>query len=212
MSKIMDLTNQRYGRLVVLEYVGRNTSNRPLWKCQCDCGNTHIASTLDLRNGDTQSCGCQKKEKISKSKRKHGFSSEPLYKKWKSMRRRCNNSNDTMYRYYGGRGIKVCKEWDNLNDGYLNFRNWALNSGYSPDLTLDRIDNNGNYEPFNCRWANMTIQSRNRNFTRKVYYRGEKIHIYSLADKYNLSHKGLYYRIKEKGMTPESAVYDMLCQ
>lgn len=214
MAKYMDLTGHRYGKLVVLEYVGRNTSNRPLWKCQCDCGKMHIASTLDLRNGDTISCGCHKAKCLSNAMKKHGYSTERLYTKWKGIHQRCYNPKCQMYKYYGGKGVQMCEEW---KTDYTKFREWAYANGFDEnakgyDQTLDRIDCDGNYEPSNCRWTDMTTQSRNRGFTRKVTYRGEYLHIFTLADKYHLSHDNLYRRIVEKHMSPEAAVYDMLAK
>ena len=214
MSKYMDLTNQRYGNLVVLEYAGRNISGRPLWKCQCDCGNIHYSSTIDLRSGDTVSCGCHKAKALSKATRKHGFSDELLYKRWKSMRKRCQNVNNPMYRYYGGKGITVCDEW---NNDYTKFREWCYANGYNKDikgyeLTLDRIDTNGNYEPSNCRWVNMTTQVRNRSITRKTIFRGEELTIRELADRYHVSYYCLYDRIMKEHKNSELAIYELLAK
>lgn len=212
MGKYMDLTGNRYGMLVVLEYAGRNVTNRPLWKCQCDCGNIHYSSTLELRHGDTTSCGCNKVKRIGALNRTHGYSKEPLYLKWKGMKQRCKNPNDAMYKYYGGRGIKVCEEWDR---DYTAFREWAYANGYDEKLkgykqTLDRINVNGDYEPSNCRWVDMTTQVRNRRITRKTVFRDEELTIRSLADRYHVSYYCLYDRIIKKHKPTELSLYELL--
>lgn len=109
-----------------------------------------------------------------------------LYRIWCNMRFRCNKEYNTHYDLYGGRGIKVCQEWDNLNDGFQNFEKWAKQSGYSDDLTIDRINNDGNYEPDNCRWVNMVVQSRNKRNSRIVTFNGETLHIKDMAEKHNI--------------------------
>ena len=214
MGNYMDLTGQRYGSLVVLEYAGRNVTGRPLWKCQCDCGNIHYSSTLDLRSGSTTSCGCTKKERIGALNKTHGYSKERLYNKWKSMKGRCNRPNSQGYKHYGGRGIKVCKEWEN---DYTKFREWSYANGYKEtagryELTLDRIDTNGNYEPSNCRWVDMTTQVRNRSITRKANFRGEELTIRELADRYHVSYYCLYDRIMKEHKNAEFAVYELLAK
>lgn len=212
MGKYMDLTGQRYGKLVVLEYAGRNVTGRPLWKCKCDCGNIHYSSTIDLRHGDTISCGCHKAKMVSEINKKHGCSKDVLYKRWKEMRGRCNNPHNAIYYRYGGRGIKVCKEWDDLDNGFEQFKKWAEENGYSPELSIDRIDNNGNYEPSNCRWTDNTTQIRNRSITRKTIFRGEELTIRELADRYHVSYYCLYDRIMKEHKNSELAIYELLAK
>ena len=148
-----DLVGKRFGRLTVLEYAGNER-----WKCVCDCGGTALVRTNNLTLGNARSCGCYQKDVASRVSRKHGDSSTPLYKVWCSMRQRCCNPNSKAYRDYGGRGISVCDEWA----GFEPFKEWAMSAGYRQGLTIDRIDNDGNYCPENCRWVGMSVQNANK--------------------------------------------------
>lgn len=152
-KNLIDLRGKRFGRLVVLEYVGDSR-----WKCKCDCGMIVYPSSGNLRKGDIRSCGCLRREEASKAHRTHGESKTRLYRIWKAMRKRCNNPNDECYRLYGGRGITVCEEWSK----YEHFKEWAIANGYSESLSIDRINPDGNYEPTNCRWATASEQSINK--------------------------------------------------
>ena len=163
MPSLIDLTGQRFGRLLVVEK-SKSKYGYVTWLCKCDCGNEKVVSGDMLRKGKTNSCGCLRKEETSKRRRQHGKKGTRLYFIWVAMKARCNNPNNKRYSSYGGRGIKVCDEWQ---DNFQAFNNWAIKSGYDENAkfgqcTLDRINVNGNYEPSNCRWATMAEQNKNK--------------------------------------------------
>lgn len=161
---VIDLTNKRFGSVVVIGRVGSSTK----WECKCDCGNCFITEGANLRRGRTQSCGCMKSEIAKRTAKEkfttHRLSRTRIYRTWANMKQRCNNEHNSIYAYYGGRGIKVCKEWEN---NFLAFYDWAIKNGYDDTLTIDRIDNDKGYCPENCRWVTMATQSRNKRKYRK---------------------------------------------
>lgn len=161
MSVILDLTGQRFERLLVLELCeGKTTSKGKWYSCRCDCGNIIQVSSQSLRRGSTKSCGCLNSELTVARNTTHGLKSHPLYYVWKSMCYRCYNEKATGYEYYGGRGIEVCDRWLGTPAGLLSF---IEDIGEKPEGTsLDRINPDGNYCPENCRWATKEFQSFNR--------------------------------------------------
>lgn len=170
MGKFIDLTGQRFERLVVIERSGIGNSGSVVWRCLCDCGKeTHVLGT-SLRMGNTRSCGCLIAESTSARARTHGLSKTRLYKIWDGMRGRCTNPNRREYKDYGGRGITVCTEWDKE---FMAFHDWSMENGYSDNLTLDRIENDGPYSPENCRWATRKTQSDNTRLTVHITVNGE---------------------------------------
>jgi hypothetical protein len=168
-----DLSQKRFGKLLVIEYDGQNGRRRTIWKCQCDCGNIVSVSACHLKSGHTKSCGCVKKEISSQINYKNGLSQTRLWRAYRNMLNRCYYKKYNEYHLYGGRGISVCDEWNNKECGFINFCDWALSNGYTEELTLDRVDNDGNYEPSNCRWVDRFIQANNKRNTRKLIINGE---------------------------------------
>lgn len=163
----LNLIGQRFSYLTVIARNGSSKRRNALWLCQCDCGNTKIYDTTTLRSGHVVSCGCYARklssERITRYSLKHGHRNTRLYWIWNAIKRRTGDPKYGTYRYYGGRGIKLCDEWQDFGPFYQ----WAMANGYDPDApygkcTIDRINNDGNYEPDNCRWVDMKVQSNNR--------------------------------------------------
>jgi hypothetical protein len=192
----IDLTNQRFGRLTVLEYAGLR-KGKGFWLCACDCGTKKKVAAMLLRCRKTTSCGCYRAELMSLTKRKHGMSHSCEWNSYSSMISRCCNVRDPKYSYYGGRGIRICAEWRK------SFTAFYRDMGPRPAGTsLDRIDVNGNYEPSNCRWARPIQQARNT--TRTIYYtcNGETKCLAEWADTLGVPRPTAYKRHK-KGLAFE---------
>jgi hypothetical protein len=175
-GKFKDLTSQKFGKLTVLkrgdDHIKPSGKAVTMWICKCDCTEITNVDGYSLRSGKIVSCGCYGKEQRLKSNTKHGLSHSRLKRTYYNMKSRCYNSNTPKFENHGGRGIIVCEEWLGEN-GFLNFYNWAIQNGYSDELTLDRIDNEGNYESSNCRWATYEEQNFNRRVNRLFTINGE---------------------------------------
>jgi len=154
-----DLTGKKFGRLTVIKYSGkRYPKSKFIWLCICDCGNKTEVRGEYLKSGITKSCGCIRIERMREGPRRmHGESKTRLHRIWAGMNTRCYRKNGDSYKHYGARGIKVCPPW--LND-FLNFKSWALSHGYQKNLTIDRINHNGNYEPKNCQFLTASENSK----------------------------------------------------
>lgn len=204
MGKFIDLTNQKFGRLIVIKRMENNKFNQVQWLCKCDCGNETIVTANTLKTKNTRSCGCLKKEqdKINIAKKTHNMSNTRLYNIWRGMKSRCNCSTNKKHKFYYDKGIKVCDEWKN---NFINFYNWAINNGYKEDLTIDRINNDGNYEPNNCRWATYAEQNNNQSNNIKINYKGKEWKIKELSEKYNIKRATLCDRLK-RGWTIQKAL------
>lgn len=193
-NNLNDLTGQKFGKLTVIERA-KNRGKVIYWLCKCECGGIIEVQSAHLKNGNTKSCGCMKGNK------KHNMSHTRIYKIWKEMRNRCNNKKTNVYKWYGGRGISICSEWDNFN----NFQTWAIQNGYNNNLTIDRIDVNGNYEPSNCRWATRKEQANNTTRSIKITINNETHTITEWAKIYNIPAKMIFTRIK-RGWDKEEAI------
>ena len=169
MPPFKDISGQRFGYLTAIRRNGTQNGH-VTWECTCDCGNTTVVPGIALTSGSIKSCGCMTGKLIAEAKKTHGMSYHRLYGIWSDMKRRCNNPAREKYDRYGGRGIRVCEEWDT---NFSAFANWAYTNGYQDTLSIDRIDNDGDYCPENCRWATMDIQSNNKSVNHRLEYNGE---------------------------------------
>lgn len=194
MSKFVDLTGQRFGRLTVLyreDAYKKNGKRETAYVCQCDCGAIRKVFAYGLKSGNTQSCGCKSLENRIKARTTHHKTGTRIYRIWRGMKTRCENPNDYHYEFYGGRGIKVCAEWEKFE----LFYDWALANGYTESLTLERIDNNGNYEPSNCRWATVKEQCNNRRTSRIITHNNISHTLSEWAEIADMQPTTLAYRI-----------------
>ncbi len=192
MGKVIDLTGQRFGRLVVIERAENDKRGRARWVCRCDCGEQKTISGHNLRNGRARSCGCLQKEVTAQRGKMHGQDGKRLYDIWFHMKSRCYNPKIADFKNYGGRGITVCEEW---RHDVQAFYDWAMSHGYRDSLTLDRIDNNGPYGPENCRWTTRTKQANNTRANRKLTLRGETQTVSEWAAILNISHSTIRRRL-----------------
>lgn len=186
---------KKFGRLIVLKVAGVKNSkggSRNYVTCLCECGNIKDMPYGRIKSGRIYSCGCYNKEVVRTMMSTHGLSKTKLYKTWAGMKERCYNPNNKNYSIYGGRGIKICKEW--LED-FINFYEWAIKNGYTEKLTIDRIDVNGNYEPSDCRWATQREQCNNWRRNIIIDYKGHHGTIAEVARELNIKYTTLYQRL-----------------
>lgn len=212
MSKLQDITGQRFSRLVVLERAGRAPSGHATWKCKCDCGNEVVVWGLSLKSGNTRSCGCIHKEQLSERSRTHGLKpgNDSTYNSWACMKSRCNNPNHPDYHYYGGRGITHDPRW-------ADFKNFFEDMGPKPDdsLTIERIDNDGNYCKENCKWGTRKEQARNKSNNRIFTCSGRTMTLAEWAEELGVSHNTIYGRLErgwslEKTLTTKARSYNSI--
>lgn len=209
-----DRIGRRYGRLMVIGYAGNDNSRKSLWNCMCDCGNITTVMVSHLTCGRISSCGCLKRELMSDRFSTHRQCQSREYTSWCGMKYRCNNPKCEHYQLYGGRGIKVCKRWQNSFEAFLKDMGPMPKGRYS----IDRINTNGDYKPSNCRWGTDEIQAKNRRSTVWITYLGLTMCLREWADymgvqESNLSRRvrrdsfdAIYqYHLKKKGVFPVSA-------
>lgn len=203
-GKTKDITGQKFGRLTVLELDTNSKEKAAKWICKCECGAIISTRGSSLRSGHTKSCGCFHLEDLiaRKIRATHGKEGTRIYRIWQGVKNRCLNQNEPAYKKYGGRGITVCEEWKN---NFQAFYNWAMESGYQDNLTIDRINNDGNYEPSNCRWTTAKIQANNRRSNRIVEYNGENITLSELSEKTGVPYGRIAHRLY-RGWSVEEAV------
>lgn len=213
MSKtIRDLKGQQFGKLIVIHQVERPANTRCkniFWLCRCTCefGNSIIVPSNKLISGHTKSCGCYQKEMASRSNSTHMQTKTKLYSIWQAMKRRCYYTKDLRFKSYGERGIIVCEEW--LHN-YEAFRDWALSHGFDENLSIDRIDVNGNYTPDNCRWTSMKIQQNNKANTRFFKHNGESHTLSEWSTITGINYKVLHARMNKLNWSIEKALTEPL--
>lgn len=196
MPKRLNITGQRFGRLTALYRLNNYRTHHSYWLCVCDCGNIAEVYLGSLKKGLTTSCGCLVK--------KHGKSYEPLYRKWLGIKTRCYNKSDKEhYKDYGGRGITLCNEWKN---NFMAFYDWSIANGYDDNLTIDRIDVNGNYEPTNCRWVDRKQQARNRRNNRNFTYKNKTHCISEWCEILGLNYNTVCTRLNKLSWSVEKAL------
>jgi len=187
----IDQSGKSFGRWTLLRRVPGK--NRPYYLCKCICGTEAVVCFRTLISGESTSCGCYRKDRISKYNNKHGMYGTSEYRSWQQMKNRCYYKNEIGYALYGGRGIKVCDRWS----GPDNFIEFYKDMGPKPSKkhTIDRIDSNGDYCPENCRWATPKEQGSNKRTNRKIEYNGKICCLAEIAQKIGVSHGSLTHRL-----------------
>ena len=169
MSQYKDISGQKFGRLTAIKRM-YTKNHKSIWLCKCECGNVIEVPINSLTCNNTKSCGCLHHDMMLKRNTKHDKRDTRLYNIWANMKQRCYNNNHPSYKNYGARGITVCSEW---KDDFMAFYDWAMSNGYKDNLTIDRVDNDRNYEQSNCRWADSNQQNRNKRNNVNYTFNGE---------------------------------------
>lgn len=208
MPPFKDIIGQKFGRLTVIKLDHIKTTYRKFYYylCKCECGNEYVVIKGALLNGSTRSCGCYNNEvraEKCRQRAKHNLTDTRLHAIWEKMKGRCFCKTQPDYKIYGGRGITVCEEWKN---DFMNFYSWAISNGYQDNLSIDRIDVNGNYEPNNCRWVSQKQQQRNRRNNRLITYNGETHCLFEWAEIYGINPKILSQRLNRDKMNFKQAI------
>lgn len=185
MNKYKNLTGKHFGKLKVEKYFGMDTKHHHLWECHCECGKTILLSSTDLNRKHIKSCGC--------FSRPIGLSYSRLSRILRNIKQRCYNTNNPRFNVYGAKGITICDEWKN---DFMSFYTWAMENGYRDDLTIDRIDVNGNYEPKNCRWISNQEQQFNKNTNVNITYNNKTQCIKLWSIETGIPAKAISWRLK----------------
>lgn len=193
----IDLTGQKFGRLTVIR-----KADGSKWHCVCDCGKEKDVRSDHLKEGRVKSCGCFNSEVVSARFKVHGLTKHPIHKSWTDMKQRCYNPSSTIYEYYGGRGIKICDEWED----FKTFYDWSISNGWSEGLSIDRIDVNGNYEPSNCRWVSMKVQCNNKRSNRLLTFDGKTLNISQWAEQTGIERATITARLDKLRWCVEKAL------
>lgn len=197
--KINNIIGKRFGRLVVKAFSHTNKNRASCWYVKCDCGKIKVIRGVTMMTGKAMSCGCLQKENMSKRTYKHGMTESATYHCWEAMKDRCLNPKNPAYKNYGGRGIKICERW-------MSFENFLADIGEKPKgKSLDRMDNNGNYELSNCRWATVEEQWNNKRTNHILVYNGIALTIAQWARRLQITQGTLYSRI-HRGWSIEKAL------
>lgn len=204
MRKSEELVGKKINNLEILKYIyeGRH---KEYFICKCNCGNIKKIYADSVRYNRTKSCGCLVKKGNKEKPRniKHNMTNTRLCRIWYGMRDRCYNKNNLQYYLWGGKGIKICKEWANKKQGFKNFYEWAMKNGYKDNLSIDRIDGNKDYEPSNCRWATAKEQVINTNKTIKITYKGQTHCISDWSKITKIRKSTIYWRYKNNKKVEE---------
>lgn len=185
MTPLLDLTGSRFGKVVVLNRA-EDRGRQPYWRCRCDCGVVKDIRGAHLKAGKISSCGCGRGNFV------HGMAHSRLWAVWKAMKQRCSNPNTTAFHRYGGRGITYTQEWETFPE----FSKWAVAHGYADHLELDRIDNDGDYVPENCRFISHRENSRKTGSVTMIEFEGEALPLFLLAERYGLERNTLKTRLR----------------
>ena len=204
MSKYIDLTGEKFGRLTAIRRVENAKNGQTRFLCRCDCGNYRTVVAVQLRSGQTQSCGCMRKDLLTT----HNATNTRLYSVWWGIKSRCYSPKCRGYENYGGRGITICDEWLG-KDGFQHFRDWAYANGYDEnaprgECTIDRIDNDKGYSPDNCRWVDMKFQGNHRRNNREITYNGETHTASEWAKKIGISVETIFSRLDRNWSVTEA--------
>ena len=189
--KLIEMTGKRFGRLVVVEQAGISLTKKALWLCRCECGEERIIAGYDLRAGNCRSCGCLRRDMLVERNTTHGKTYSKVYRSWAHVLDRCLNPNDGAFQNYGGRGITVCARWQ-------SFENFLKDMGEPPagaGVSIERVENNGNYEPGNCCWATQKEQSRNKRNNRFLTFNGVTLCVSDWAKRIGMKCSTLQQRI-----------------